>query len=128
MYATQLEDRTFVFGSSGFLFRNNKLMYDRETKSLWHSLTGEPVVGALAQSGIKLTVLPVVVSTWGQWKADQPETKVLSLDTGYRREYENQTEWERDGVLESVGSEFMVERLRDFLRDRKPAVSEVLRG
>ena len=87
MYATQLEGRTFVFGSSGFLFRSNKLMYDRETKSLWHSLTGEPVVGTLAHSGIKLKVLPVVVSTWGQWRADHPETKVLSLDTGYRREY-----------------------------------------
>ncbi len=87
MYATQLNGRTFVFGSSGFLFRSNKLMYDRETKSLWHSLTGEPVVGALAHSGIKLAVLPVVVSTWGQWRADHPDTKVLSLDTGYSRAY-----------------------------------------
>ena len=68
----QLDTRTFVFGSSGFLFRSNKLMYDRETKSLWHSLTGELVVGPLAHSGIKLKLLPVVVSTWGQWKSDQP--------------------------------------------------------
>jgi hypothetical protein len=87
VYATQTGDRTFVFGSSGFLYRSNKLMYDRGTKSLWHSLTGEPVVGTLAHSGIRLTVLPVVVSTWGQWKSDHPETKVLSLDTGHRREY-----------------------------------------
>lgn len=87
MYATQLTGRTLVFGSSGFLFRSNKLMYDRETSSLWHSLTGEPVVGALAHSGIKLQILPVVVSTWGQWLADHPDTTVLSLDTGYRREY-----------------------------------------
>ncbi len=27
---------------------------------------------------------------------------------------EEQTEWERDGVLESVGTDFMVERLREF--------------
>jgi hypothetical protein len=87
VYATQLDTRTLVFGSSGFLFRSNKLMYDRETNSLWHSLTGEPVVGPLAHSGIKLQILPVVVSTWGQWKSDHPDTKVLSLDTGYRREY-----------------------------------------
>jgi hypothetical protein len=87
VYATQVDTRTLVFGSSGFLFRSNKLMYDRETTSLWHSLTGEPVVGPLAHSGIKLKLLPVVVSTWGQWRSDHPDTTVLSLDTGYRREY-----------------------------------------
>lgn len=87
MYATETEARTFVFGSSGFLYRSNKLMYDRQTNSLWHSLTGEPVVGTLAHSGIRLKRLPVVVTTWGQWKADHPGTKVLSLDTGYTREY-----------------------------------------
>jgi hypothetical protein len=62
-------------------------MYDRQTNSLWHSLTGEPVVGKLAHSGIKLTILPVVVSTWGQWKTDHPHTRVLSLATGYQRNY-----------------------------------------
>ena len=39
-------------------------MYDQETKSLWHNLTGEPVVGSLAQSGIKLPVLPVAITSW----------------------------------------------------------------
>ncbi len=87
MYATRVEGRTFVFGSSGLLFRSNKLMYDRQTNSLWHSLTGEPVVGTLAHSGIKLKMLPLVVTTWRQWRADHPDTKVLSLNTGYRREY-----------------------------------------
>lgn len=87
MYATETPGQTFVFGSSGFLYRSNKLMYDRQTNSLWHSLTGEPVVGALAHSGIRLKRLPVVVTTWAQWRADHPETKVLSLDTGYARDY-----------------------------------------
>lgn len=87
MYASEVAGQTFVFGSSGLLFRSNKLMYDRQTNSLWHSLTGEPVVGTLAHSGIKLQRLPVVVTTWGQWRADHPDTKVLSLNTGYRRDY-----------------------------------------
>ncbi len=88
MYATQVEGQgTFVFGSSGLLFRSNKLMYDRNTNSLWHSLTGEPVVGPLANSGIKLTRLPVVVTTWRQWREDHPATKVLSANTGYSRDY-----------------------------------------
>jgi hypothetical protein len=30
------------FGTSGLLYRSNKLMFDHETKSLWSSLTGTP--------------------------------------------------------------------------------------
>ena len=33
-------------GTSGFLYRSNKLMYDHATKSLWSTLTGTPAVGA----------------------------------------------------------------------------------
>jgi len=87
VYATHVGEHTFVFGSSGLLYRSNKLMYDRQTHSLWHSITGEPVVGRLAYSCIRLQILPVVVTTWAQWQTDHPQTKVLSLDTGYRRNY-----------------------------------------
>ena len=38
-------DEPFVFGSSGFIYRSNKLMYDQATHSLWHQFTGRPVVG-----------------------------------------------------------------------------------
>ena len=55
-----MRGRTFVFGSSGFLFRSNKLMYDQQTKSLWHHMRGEPVVGPLSDSGIRLAPRPVV--------------------------------------------------------------------
>jgi hypothetical protein len=32
-------------------------------------------------------VLPVVTTTWAEWKRAHPETTVLSLDTGYKRDY-----------------------------------------
>jgi len=76
-----------VFGSSGFLFRSNKLMYDKNTKSLWHNLTGEPVVGPLADSGIKLKVLPIITTTWRDWLQAHPDTVVLDINTGYVRDY-----------------------------------------
>jgi hypothetical protein len=38
-------DEPFVFGSSGFVYRSNKLMYDQATHSLWSQFTGRPVVG-----------------------------------------------------------------------------------
>jgi hypothetical protein len=74
-------------GTSGFLYRSNKLMYDHATKSLWSTLTGSPVVGPLAGKGIELKPLHVVTSTWGEWKKRHPQTLVLSLDTGHQRDY-----------------------------------------
>ena len=77
----------FVFGSSGLLYRSNKLMYDTETESLWNQFTGEPVVGELTGSGIVLKVLPVVITSWKDWLTANPDTTALSLDTGFERDY-----------------------------------------
>jgi hypothetical protein len=85
--AVEGRDTPFEFGSSGFLYRSNKLMYDRETNSLWNQFTGEPVVGALAGSGIALKIRPVAITSWQNWRAQNPQTRVLSLDTGHDRDY-----------------------------------------
>ncbi len=77
----------FVFGSSGFLYRSNKLMFDRQTHTLWNQFTGRPVVGPLADSGIELMRRPVVIARWDDWLRLHPGTQVLSLDTGHRRDY-----------------------------------------
>ena len=74
-------------GTSGFLYRSNKLMYDHATKSMWSTLTGTPVVGALVGRGIELKPLYVVTTTWKEWKQRHPKTLVLSLDTGHQRDY-----------------------------------------
>jgi hypothetical protein len=77
----------FEFGSSGLLYRSNKLMYDRQTDSLWNQFTGRPVVGPLAGSGTQLRILPVAITSWKSWRGQHPNTKVLSLDTGHDRDY-----------------------------------------
>ena len=89
LFETALDGREkpFRFGSSGLLYRSNKLMYDRETNSLWNQFTGEPAAGPLAGSGITLLTRPVVITSWQAWRASHPETKVLSLDTGFERDY-----------------------------------------
>jgi hypothetical protein len=81
------QDEPFVFGSSGLLYRSNKLMYDRQTHSLWNQFTGRPVVGPLTGSGIELKTRPVAITSWAAWRAANPDTRVLSLDTGFRRDY-----------------------------------------
>ena len=74
------------FGTSGLLYRSNKLMYDRTSYSLWSNLTGEPVVGRLAASPIRLEVLPMTLTTWGEWRSRHPGTGVLDLKA-IKREY-----------------------------------------
>jgi hypothetical protein len=86
-YSSRIGERTFRFGTSGLLYRSNKLMFDEETHTLWSSLTGKPVVGRLVNTGIGLIHYPVVTTTWGKWKKLHPETSVLSLDTGFTRNY-----------------------------------------
>ncbi len=82
------------FGSTGMLMRSNKLMYDRNTDTVWNAMTGEPAFGPLADSGIRLEILPVVVTDWATWLAEHPDTSVLSLDTGYNRDYANGAAYE----------------------------------
>jgi hypothetical protein len=60
-------------------------MYDQETHSLWNQFTVRPVVGPLTGSGIELAVRPAAITTWKHWLAHHPDTKVLSLDTGFDR-------------------------------------------
>ncbi len=81
------DGRTYTFGSSGLLYRSNKLMYDRQTNSLWSQLEGKPVIGKLVNRGSELRVLPLTITTWGEWRRKHPRTKVLSLETGHRRDY-----------------------------------------
>ena len=88
LYDATVAGKTYEFGSSGFLMRSNKLMYDRATNTLWNQLTGEPVIGKLVGSKIKLTVLPVVLTSWAEWKRQHPDTKVLDINTGYERPYQ----------------------------------------
>ena len=89
LFETQLEGRAepLVFGSSGFLYRSNKLMFDRQTHSLWNQFTGKPVSGALVESGIELQQRPVVITDWASWRAANPDTRVLAVETGFLRDY-----------------------------------------
>jgi hypothetical protein len=73
------DGETLTFDTSGLLYRSNKLMLDRQRKVLWSNLTGEPVVGELAVDGPALEMLPATLTTWEDWLARHPRTRVLDL-------------------------------------------------
>ena len=86
MYSAKIDGEATEFGTSGFLYRSNKLMYDRKTESLWSSLTGVPVIGDLARrDDLRLRHFPVSLTTWAEWPDERPDTKVLSNETDYYR-------------------------------------------
>ena len=87
LYQTNHNGTQHDLGTSGFLYRSNKLMYDKATQSLWNTTWGEPVIGPLVDQGIRLERSYLVTTTWGEWKRRHPDSKVLSLDTGYSRDY-----------------------------------------
>lgn len=86
-YESAVAGRTLTFGTSGLLYRSNKLMFDEETNSLWSTFEGKPVVGSLSDSDVELQRHAVVTTTWGEWRRDHPNTTVLALETGHKRDY-----------------------------------------
>ena len=73
------------FGNTGGLYNNNMVMYDRETESFWGQMRLGSILGPRA--GERLKHLPVYQGTWKAWRELYPETRVLSTDTGYTRNY-----------------------------------------
>lgn len=88
LYEADHSGLNHALGTSGFLYRSNKLMYDKQTQSLWNTIKGEPVVGPLVDKEIALNHQSVVTTSWGKWKSLHPNTQVLSLDTGHNRNYD----------------------------------------
>jgi len=86
-YSAEAGGRHYTFGTSGLLYRSNKLLFNHETSSLWSTIEGRPVIGALAGSALELPTHPVVTTTWAEWLEAHPGTTVLSDDTGFDRDY-----------------------------------------
>jgi hypothetical protein len=73
------------FGTSGRLRFSNLIMYDRQTETWWQQASGDGIAGRYA--GSQLTFLPAAIIGWEDFKANHPEGKVLSRDTGFTRDY-----------------------------------------
>ena len=85
-----------VLRTSGLLSRSNKLMYDLTTVSAIDTFTGRALTGPLGEAGIVLEQVSVVASTWGDWKAAHPDTRILAEDGGIGRVYPDDPLGNRD--------------------------------
>jgi hypothetical protein len=73
------------FGTTGRLRYSNLIMYDRQTETWWQQATGEAIAGELM--GTQLEFYPATIISWQDFKISFPESKVLSRETGYLRDY-----------------------------------------
>ncbi|MBT5772809.1 MAG: DUF3179 domain-containing protein, partial [Dehalococcoidia bacterium] len=78
------EERTF--GVSGALRRNDLIMYDRQTETLWQQITGTAIVGEPA--GAQLDFVAAQIVSWRDFKTSFPDATVLNRDTGSFASYD----------------------------------------
>jgi hypothetical protein len=84
-FQRQLDEHVFDFGTTGRLRHSDLVMWDRQTESWWQQLTGEAIIGTLA--GKRLAMIPASIVSYAAFKQTFPDGRVLSQDTGFRREY-----------------------------------------
>ena len=82
-----IEGSNREFGVSGLLYNSDVLMYDQETESLWSQIQGEAISGK--SMGQKLEYIPVIHTTWEDWKSMYPESQVLTMSKEYLARYDN---------------------------------------
>lgn len=74
---------TFDFAEG--LMKNNLLMVDRETRSIWSQLHSKAIEGQM--KGTPLKVLPAMQTTWKFWRETHPTTKVWIIKGQRGRPY-----------------------------------------
>jgi hypothetical protein len=74
------------YGTSGRIFRNNLVAYDRNTGNLWLQMRLRSIHGT--RMGEIIEPLNVIETTWNTWKSMYPNSKVLTNKTGFSRDYQ----------------------------------------
>ncbi|MEM9436103.1 MAG: DUF3179 domain-containing (seleno)protein [Pseudomonadota bacterium] len=89
--------------TSGLLSRSNKVMYDLETFSVFDTFKGRALTGPLHAKGVTLEPLTVITTTWADWKAQYPDTTVLSEELALGRDYNFRETRDAGGPIFPVG-------------------------
>lgn len=84
-FIADIDNTARSFGVSGLLYNSDVLMYDRETESLWSQILGKAVNGPA--KGQTLTAVPVLHTTWADWRRRHPDSLVLAKPQTFGRNY-----------------------------------------
>lgn len=92
MYAREIDGQTLTLAVSGMLWNDSLVMIDQETETLWSHILGEARQGPL--EGKQLAQIPSVMTDWGTWRREHPESTVVVLERTageYTREFYRET-------------------------------------
>jgi hypothetical protein len=76
-----VDGRLRTYGVSGLLYNSNLILFDDRTESLWSQMLMLSVNGE--ELGMRPGLIPVIETTWSSWKTLYPDSKAVSLNTGY---------------------------------------------
>ena len=77
-----MDGEALTFGNQGALFKNAMTWWDHETRSIWSQPWGTAISGEL--KGTALGLIPASVVPWSTWRAEHPDTTVVSNDLDRR--------------------------------------------
>ncbi len=117
VFNQRVEGTVLDFGTAGKLRDSDLVMYDRQTESWWHQLSGEALVGTLA--GTKLRQLPGRIVSWRDFRRAHPSGLVQPEDRLPPRV--------RDESLRRLRRHRKSPDLRDAERRRRPAATQSAR-
>lgn len=89
MVRADVDGRTLTCNEYG-LIGSNFVMRDHQTGTLWQQATGEAFEGPF--KGKRLRMLPFVITTWGEWREQHPETLALVLEPRYQEQYQKKAQ------------------------------------
>ena len=92
-----------ILRTSGLLIRSNKVMYDRESWSVFDTFLGHAVTGPLAEKGVRLEQATVITSDWASWKAAHPNTTVLVEALALGRDFDLRNSRDAHGPIFPIG-------------------------
>ncbi len=101
MYARTVAGRDLTFGVSGMLWRDNLIMYDRQTDTWWAQASGEAIRGPL--KGRRLDVVTADMVSWKQWRTLHPSTSVLVRPGGGGRHRDRYASYHAGGDVGVTG-------------------------
>lgn len=113
-YLGRVDGQRTTFGVSGLLYNSDVLLYDRSTNSLWSQILNKAVSGN--SKGTGLTRIVTQRTSLKAWRELHPETKVLSRETGFPRNY---TRTPYAGYDKSSQLYFPVSKSSDALHEKE---------
>jgi len=116
-------DANGEFGVSGMLYNSNLIMYDRDSDSYWPQMFLRSASGN--KKGAKLSLKPMLETTWKNWKSLFPNSLVVNSSTGFSQNYNNYP-YGRYKTCNSQDCRDFIYFPVETLDDRLPAKERVL--